>query len=330
MGRHPSLSLRMTQVIKRARNSVTVDSTRQFFNSLIAVIIQERLDSKRIYNVDETGFAQRSKNKVIAFTGSKNVWTSTAEANFHLTIVACGSVNGDVVPPVFVVPGQRLNKDVMDGVLQRSAKISTAPKGFVNAALFEVWLEHFAASVPEAIARPLLLIHDGCSNHFSPAIAAKAASLRILLPPLPANATHLFQPLDVAVFKPFKTVLKGKIHDFMVSSGKTTINKKEAVDIASVAWEGGVEKRSSNVVSGFVFIGLFPSSLLAMSNRLAHYKAGGIKKGFVSPVWLQVREHVRSEILSLPSVDRGTGKRKRSTVDVNRRLWTVDDLNAME
>ena len=30
----------------------------------------------------------------------------------------------------------------------------------------------------------------------------------ILLVSLPANATYIFQPLDVAVFKPFKTIIR--------------------------------------------------------------------------------------------------------------------------
>ena len=35
-----------------------------------------------------------------------------------------------------------------------------------------------------------------------------AVEIKLILVLLPANATHLIQPLDIAVFKPFKSVFK--------------------------------------------------------------------------------------------------------------------------
>jgi hypothetical protein len=77
---------------------------------LIQFIIEFKLTSDRIFNMDETGFAQKSKSKkVIAVQGSKNVSSKSADASFHLTIVACISASGFVVPPMFIIPGQRIN-----------------------------------------------------------------------------------------------------------------------------------------------------------------------------------------------------------------------------
>lgn len=107
--RYPSLSLCMAQVIERVRNTVTIESTRQDFAELATVAIHEQLNGDPVFNLDETSFSQRSRNsKVIAYADSRNVWTATVEADFHLTVVACGSANGPVVPPVFCRPGSAL------------------------------------------------------------------------------------------------------------------------------------------------------------------------------------------------------------------------------
>ena len=72
----------------------------------------------------------------------------------------------------------------------------------MDSARFIRWLRHFLDTVPNAVQRPLILIYDGCSSHYDGEIVREAVRLKIILVLLPANATHLLQPLDVAVFKP--------------------------------------------------------------------------------------------------------------------------------
>ncbi|KAJ0392562.1 hypothetical protein ATCC90586_010494 [Pythium insidiosum] len=42
------------------------------------------------------------------------MWTKTATTGFHLSIVACGNAAGKVLPPVFILPGQRVRSDLLD------------------------------------------------------------------------------------------------------------------------------------------------------------------------------------------------------------------------
>ncbi|RHZ33619.1 hypothetical protein DYB26_016545 [Aphanomyces astaci] len=121
--RHPLITQRQAQVISRVRNEVDVNGIRTLFFALAKLIIEERLDGHRLYNMDKT------------------------------------------VLPVMV----------------------------------------------------------------------RALALRILLVCLPANGTHLVQPLDVAVFGPFKKVFRQDILNFMVAPGPFTISKKNAVELASAA-----------------------------------------------------------------------------------------------
>ena len=58
--RHPDLSLRESQVIKRARNEVSFDSLRELFNEYMNHVIERKASLDRVFNMDETGFSRKS------------------------------------------------------------------------------------------------------------------------------------------------------------------------------------------------------------------------------------------------------------------------------
>jgi DDE superfamily endonuclease len=97
---------------------------------------------------------------------------------------------------------------MMDRCDVPGGSVTLATKGFINACLFEKWLSHYDSVVPETTKMPLISVYDGYSSHFNEDIVTKAICLSIILVLLPSNATHLVQPLDIAVFKPFKTIMK--------------------------------------------------------------------------------------------------------------------------
>ena len=69
----------------------------------------------RIFNMEGKRFDHKNKKrKIIAVTGSKNVWSKSVEASFHMTIVACVAANVLSIPPLFIIPGQQLNRTIMD------------------------------------------------------------------------------------------------------------------------------------------------------------------------------------------------------------------------
>ena len=101
-----------------------------------------------------------------------------------------------------------MSRDFIEGCNIEGASITTAPNGFINYTLFLSWIELFANSVLGSIARPLVLVHDVCCSHYNDEIVKKVVELKFILVLLPDNSTHLIQPLGIAVFKPFKSVLK--------------------------------------------------------------------------------------------------------------------------
>ena len=173
----------------------------------------------------------------------------------------------------------------------------------------------------------LTIIYDG--YQFSESVAL-AVDNGILIVPLPPNATHLFQPLDVAVFRPFKMRVQKRLQLRLHSTTETIIPKSDAIDIACSAYRGAIMDRPQSSINGFRETGLFPLSLPVMMHRLGIFTSGGVKGNAGLAGWLKHRqEHARNEILTLPPVaEHGGGQRRRQrvTVDICGRLVTKEML----
>ncbi|RHZ01097.1 hypothetical protein DYB35_012383 [Aphanomyces astaci] len=120
-------------VISSARNSIDEAGVALLFDSMGEAMKEHSFTADRIFNMDETSFASRRKSKdVVALKGSRNVWAKTVPTNFHLWIVACGSADGMILPPLFLLPGESVNKDLGTYCSVPGATVTTTPKGFMN------------------------------------------------------------------------------------------------------------------------------------------------------------------------------------------------------
>ena len=84
---------------------------------------------------------------------------------------------------------------------------------------------------------------------------------------MPSNSTHLIQPLDISVFKPFKTELKHQIKKFMTENARTSFTKKDVIAIASIGFEKGIINNPENTVAGFKAGGIWPVSFPQMQSQ---------------------------------------------------------------
>ena len=154
-----------------------------------------------------------------------------------MKIVACVAANGFSIPPLFILPGQRLNRATMGQCSVTGSTATVASKGFVNSNIFIKWLDNFSSNVPSHVKRHIALVYNGYGSHYNTDIVEKAIGLRIILVLLPSNSTHHIQPLDISVLKPFKTELKHQIEKFMIENACTSFTKKYAIAIASIGFE---------------------------------------------------------------------------------------------
>ncbi|GMF20136.1 unnamed protein product [Phytophthora fragariaefolia] len=276
--------------------------------------------------LDETSFMPKGTScKLLALKVSPNVWSKETRPNFHMTVVAAVSAAGAAIPPLIIVPGKGINKKDKAALSIEGACVTGVPKGFSNGVVFRLWLTMFATQLEKLkVALPIVLVLDNSSTHLDLDSIGEAHDLGILLLALPPNATHMYQPLDVAVFKPFKGDVKDAQQAKLLSTADTTLSKKDAIQIACSAYQSAIIDRPDNAIRGFRCTGLFPHSFVKMAQRYSLYSNGGESGNIGTEAWLKrQREHVqqeaRVEILTLPAPD-STSKKARVTEDIAGKL----------
>ena len=172
MNRHLFLTTRTSQVIKFGRSEATEEGLKIFIWELTKHVIGQKMMDNRIFNTGKTGFYQKNKTKkVISVTVSKNVLLKSAEASFHMTIVAFVAANGFSIPPLFIIPGQIFNLTILDQCSITVITATVSPKGFMKSKFVIKLLD--LANVPGHVNRPIVPVYYNYGIHYSMGIVEK-------------------------------------------------------------------------------------------------------------------------------------------------------------
>lgn len=266
--RHPRLTLRSPQPLSYCRalcsNKETIDD---FFEKLGGVYGRLNLISKpmQIFNVDETGIGIVHKpGKVIAEVGRRNVHSLTsAEKGKTHTIISCVSASGMALPPMMIYPRKRCVPEKLKEGAVRGTIFKTSESGWVNQEIYLEWFDNFLQSIPPK--RPVLLIQDGHSSHLSIELIELAQKNDVHLLCLPAHTTHILQPLDVGVFKSFKSFFSKACHKYMMQCPGRVVTNDVLASLVGEAWPQSFTPL--NVLGGFKKCGIYPLNPGQISDR---------------------------------------------------------------
>jgi DDE superfamily endonuclease/helix-turn-helix, Psq domain len=225
LGRHPRISTRKPEATSLARarcfNPTTVA---KFFDNLRELKTTHRFAAHQIYNLDETGLMTVVEPpKILAKRGAKQVARIvSAERGTLVTMVGiiCADVKQKQVPPVFVVPRKKCRPDYLDDAPEGSLGLAN-PTGWMNAELYLEVLKHIKAHTNPSVDNKILLLIDNHESHISLPAIQYCLENGIELLSFPPHCSHKMQPLDVAVFGPFKASFKRAEADLMAD--KTSI-----------------------------------------------------------------------------------------------------------
>jgi hypothetical protein len=121
-------------------------------------------------------------------------WSTSTQLDqlFHLSMFSKGSV--------FVK------------ITLRGATMSMQPWAWMTSYLFSAWISHFIECVQRmggiSTENMHLLILNGHYSHVTLDVVQEARAAGLDLLTLPSHTSHALQPLDVSVFKPFKTFFR--------------------------------------------------------------------------------------------------------------------------
>ena len=255
--RHPKLTLHSTQSLSHARaSSANYEVITDYFGKLAAVCAKVNLLAKpmQIYNMDETGVTIVHKpGKVVTEVGRRNVWavTSGEKGKTH-TILSCVSASGSTLPPFMIYPRKRITDNLKAGAVAGTT-FHCSDTGRVDKEPFLEWLRFFVRSIPPA--RPVLLIVDGHASHVSIEAIEFARSSEVHMLCIPAHTTHILQPLDVGVFKPFKSAYNKACKKLMADHPHRVITTDQITGLKRIAWPQSLTP--VNIMSGFKKCGIF-------------------------------------------------------------------------
>ena len=125
------------------------------------------------------------------------------------------------------------------------------------------WFQWFIKVFPPA--RPVLLIEDGHGSHISIELIELARANEVYLLCLPAHTTHILQPLDVGVFKSFKTFFSKACHKYLTKHPGRVITADVIASLIVEVWPQSMTPL--NIMGGFRKCGIYPLNPGAVTDR---------------------------------------------------------------
>lgn len=266
--RNPTISRRISQNLTVSRAGITSDNILNWFSEVHSYLKEQNYDTilddpSRLFNCDETAFFLNPKGpKVLAKKGDKTVYQQVnADEKECVTVLVTGSAGGNIAPTTVLFKYKRIPQDIADNFPHEWGLGKTDSGWMTCEAFFEFIADIFYPwLVRTQVTLPIILFVDGHVSHLSLQTSQFCESKGIILVALYPNATHLMQPMDVAVFKSLKEGWKEKIHQWRVDNilqEQPTLLKKK--DFAKLLQDVIKENVTESVLSNaFRKCGLHP------------------------------------------------------------------------
>lgn len=217
------------------------------------------LDPTRIYNMDETAFHLTPKSdKVITKKGAKTVHVHVGNDDKEcLTTMVAGNAAGMLPPPMVLHTQKRIPYSIIKDT-PADWGLGRSDSGWMTGQTFYEYISNvfYKWLCENKIKLPVILFVDGHKSHLTINVSEFCREHEIVLVALYPNATHMLQPMDVAVFKPLKVAWRHEIQDWRIKNNAVKIKKGEFAGLLKNSMEKTDMK--SHLQNGFKACGLFP------------------------------------------------------------------------
>ncbi|CAF4828048.1 unnamed protein product [Pieris macdunnoughi] len=234
MKRNPGISVRMSQNLTRSRAVISKEQILNWFKEVDTFLdhTQQKYvlqDPRRIFNTDETAFFLIRRVVVLAQKGDKTVYQQVnPDEKECLTVLITGSASGAIHPPTILFKYKIIPQEIAQNFLPEWGLGKTDSGWMTCEAFFEFIADIFHPWLKkESIPLPVILFVDGHASHLSLQVSQFCEKNGIILIALYPNATHLLQPMDVAVFRTLKEHWKKRVHEWRISNLEAPILKKK-------------------------------------------------------------------------------------------------------
>lgn len=267
--RHPELSEKLSQNLLCTRASVTEEGIRGWFSGVKDHLESNNLldiDGSRIFNCDESAFYLSPQgDKVLVKRGDKVAYTFVNNDEKEcITTLFCGNAAGDLIPPMIMLNYVKIPQSVST-LMPKGWSIGRSESGWETAESFFEWVANifYPWVLKKQIELPVILYVDGHSSHLTLELSNFCKKKGIVLVALHPNATHILQPMDVALFRPLKKSWKETVRDWRLENNGERLSRELFGGLLKLSLEK-IEIKSI-LENGFRATGLHPFSADAVN-----------------------------------------------------------------
>ncbi|XP_028167146.1 uncharacterized protein LOC114357630 [Ostrinia furnacalis] len=212
------ISLRLCQNIKRSRAAVSPSTINTYFSELQNSI--ENVPLNNILNYDETNLSDDpGRHKVLTRRGCKYPERVLNHSKASISLMMAGTAAGELLPPYVVYKSTNIYDSWMKNG-PKDARYNRTSSGWFDAQSFRDWVKEIVLPFYENKEGKKVLVGDNLSSHLSTELIDLCKSQDIHFVFLPANSTHLTQPLDVAFFRPMKIAWRQILQKWKKTDGR--------------------------------------------------------------------------------------------------------------
>lgn len=173
--------------------------------------------------------------------------------------------SGHLLPPFVVYKSEHLYRTWIENGL-KGARYGRNKSGWFDQPLFDDWFCQIALPYLNKQEGNRVIIGDNLASHLSFNVIQLCEEHHIKFCFLPANSTHLTQPLDVAIFRPIKASWRKKLEAWK-NKYKRSLPKEYFPTILASALNS-VKNMKENILSGFAATGIIPCNRENVLKRL--------------------------------------------------------------
>lgn len=264
--RHPQLTNRLSENIKRNRAEVSHETISAYFENLELSL--RDVPPEALINYDESNLTDDpGRSKVLVKRGVKHPERCLDSSKMSISIMFACSASGVFLPPYIIYKAEHLY-DSWTERGPKGARYNRSKSGWMDSNLFEDWFLSILLPYMKKLGPgPKAVIGDNLSSHLSQNVIKECQSNNIRFILLPANSTHLCQPLDVSVFRSLKAAWRKQLLQWKLSN-KGCVPKSQFPSLLRETLETINENLPTIIQSGFRATGIHPIDKTQVLKRL--------------------------------------------------------------
>ncbi|XP_057336960.1 uncharacterized protein LOC130675358 [Microplitis mediator] len=271
--RQPELTKRIARNSTLTRAPVSEKNLRGWFNQVQATLLKNNLFSigpERIFNSNESAFMLAPKdNTVLTKKGTKAVHQVVgASDKACVRTLITASASGEMAPPMVIFDCKTTPRKNVLNSIPKGWAVGHTESGQISSESFYDFIKNvfFKWLKEKNCTFPVLLYVDKHSSHWTLPVIKFCKDNDIELISLYPNATHIIQPLDVALFRPLEAAYAKEVRKYRIANNIVDFKKWMFAPVLKQALKAIDFK--TIIKNGFHDAGLYPFNADAVNYNI--------------------------------------------------------------